>query len=229
MQSIFITGTDTGIGKTIVAAGISANIRNRGIDVGVMKPIATGCRRIGKKLVSHDAKVLMASAKVNDPYEIVNPIAFAHPLSPNIASKLSRKKINLNKIFKAYTELHKRHEIIIVEGIGGIMVPITDKYFVVDLIKKLQLPIIVVSRPTLGTLNHTLLTVEIARHYNIEIKGIVVNYTEKFRKGVTERQNIKALEKVCRVPVLAEIPFIKGINPHNLPTKLFDKVVDAII
>jgi dethiobiotin synthetase len=217
--AIFITATDTGIGKTVVSAGIAKCLKSNGIDVGVMKPIATGSSRS-----SEDAKFLAMAIKSTDNIDIINPVYFQVPISPYVAARLKRKKISLEKIKNAYKELLCRHKFLVIEGIGGLMVPILGDYFVKDLIIELKLPIVVVCSPALGTLNHTIMTVEIAKKNCIDIKGVVVNYYKKMARGLAERTNPQIIEKFSRVPVLAEIPFLGRVNPQNLPITPFKRL-----
>lgn len=228
MRSVFVTGTDTGIGKTVVAAGMAAAIARRGVDVGVMKPVATGGRRQGPRVMSDDALFLKSASGARDPLALINPVAFEAPLAPNLAARVARRTVDLPRIWKAYRLLSRLHPAVVVEGVGGLMVPLQDRYFVADLVQRLKLPLIVVARPTLGTINHTTLTVMAARAYGIEVVGLVINSTEKSRHGVVERLAADALEQATNVPVLAEVPFLEDPSPSNLPLDLFDPVVDRL-
>ncbi|MBI2266456.1 MAG: dethiobiotin synthase [Armatimonadetes bacterium] len=174
-KGYFITGTDTGVGKTLVAGGLAALYKNKGLNVGVMKPVATGCKRINNTLVSDDAVFLKLAAEVDDEYELINPVSLEQPLAPTVAARLSNTKIDSDKINTAFDTLCERHEYMIVEGIGGLLVPINEYYFVVDMAEEMELPVIVVCRPTLGTINHTLLTVSYARQHGLDVKGIIIN------------------------------------------------------
>ena len=137
---LFITATDTEIGKTFVAAGLACAFARVGVDVGVMKPIASGCRRVskakapGEDLVSNDAEFLKQEANVADDLNLINPVRFEEPLAPLVAARVSGRSIDLNEIISAYDKLRKRHDLVIVEGIGGLMVTIIEDYFFTDLI-----------------------------------------------------------------------------------------------
>ena len=130
---IFVTGTDTGVGKTVVAAGLALVLKERGMKVGVMKPVATGCIGEGKRLISEDAVFLFEAAENEFP-PLVNPLRFRSPLSPNVASVIEKKEIPIEKILKAYRELQHHYDYLIVEGIGGLLVPLTPEYYVANLI-----------------------------------------------------------------------------------------------
>lgn len=210
MPALFITATDTGVGKTTVAAGIASALAGMGRDVGVMKPFATGCRPKGGKLRSDDAELLAAAAGSRDPYELINPSAYRQPLAPYSAARVEGRKVDLSAVKRAYRELRRRHDFLIVEGIGGIAVPIAKGYVVADFVREMKLPAIIVARPSLGTLNHTLLTVEAAQRRKIDLLGIVINNAEGVRNDSAVRTNTRYWKEISSVPLLAIIPLIKG-------------------
>lgn len=201
-NGIFITGTDTDVGKTIVASGLAACMKEDGIDVGVMKPVATGNR--------DDANMLIEAANVDDDINDVNPIFLEVAASPLAAKRVLDKEIEIDKIKESFERLMKRHEYMIVEGIGGIMVPITEDYLVIDMIKELELPILIVCRGALGTINHTLLTVHACKTNSIEISGIIANNV----KDELEDLAINIIKELTDLPLFGKIPniSINGIN-----------------
>ncbi len=216
-KGVFITGTDTGVGKTYVARVIAQSLRRNGIDVGVMKPAETGCRRHAGRLVPHDAMCLMKAAGVHDALELINPYRFSRPLAPSVAAELERKRIDPAKILHAYEKLSRRHDFMIVEGAGGIMTPLSHDNLFLDLAEILRLPVLIVSRPGLGTINHTLLTISALELRKVNIAGVVINYAEKNqRKGLAEKTNPALIEAVSGVSVL-------GIVRYN------DVDIDAIV
>lgn len=202
MKGIFITGTDTGVGKTYVGACIAAALRGKGIDVGVMKPAETGCRLRRGEPVPADALVLMRAAGIADPLELVNPFRFLAPLAPLVAAERDGKRLRLRTIVTAYRELEQRHEFMIVEGAGGVLVPLTADKSYRDLAALLGLPVLIVARPGLGTINHTLLTIEALRRKNIPLAGIVINYVAPRSSGLAERTNPAVIERLSGVPIL---------------------------
>ncbi len=232
-KGYFITGTDTGVGKTLVAGGLAALYRDRGLDVGVMKPVATGCKRVNNTLISDDAIFLKNVAEVDDEYELINPVSFEQPLAPTVAARLSNSKIDLEKIRKNYDSLCAFHEYIIVEGIGGLLVPLDAYYFVVDMATEMELPLIVVSRPTLGTINHTLLTVSYARQHGLDVKGIIINETAEHTDDNVKRTNAEEIKRLTELPILGVIPFDErlNINRYNKDVllKIFRDNVDKDI
>jgi dethiobiotin synthetase len=209
MKAVFITGTDTGVGKTFVAAGLAAALRRREVDVGVMKPVATGR--------SDDDRILREASGSRDPKELVNPIHLKAPLSPHLAAKLERKRVDVRRIERAFKALAARHEVVIVEGAGGLLVPIRDGFTFADLAKRLRLPLLIVARDTLGTINHTSLTVEAARARRLKVLGVVVNRTKSGRPDLAERLNPAAIAKATKVAILAVLQWLP-------PARSFDSL-----
>lgn len=200
-QAIFITATDTGVGKTIVTAALGLCLQSQGFDVGIMKPFQCS---------GNDAQFLVKTLGLKDDMKLVNPYYADEPLAPSVAFKRKKEKINLKKVFSAFNELKRRHDILLVEGAGGLLVPIKDKYLVADLIKDLDIPAIIVARAGLGTINHTLLTEKAALDLGIKIKGVIINGYKG--NNLAERTNPKVLKQLLSVPVLAVLPFVAKLN-----------------
>ncbi|MDD5771963.1 MAG: dethiobiotin synthase [bacterium] len=207
MRGIFITGTDTGVGKTIISAAIACGLKEKGINVGIMKPVGSGGKKRGNHFVSNDALILKKAAGVSDPLELINPICFKTQIAPYPASLIEKREINLNKIYSSYEKLCKKHEFMVVEGIGGVLVPIKKNYFVIDLIKKLGLSVIVVCRPGLGTINHTLLTINALLSNKIKIICLVFNKTSPDMEDLSEKSNLEIIKKLSGIRVIKN-PFI---------------------
>ncbi|MBI4652590.1 dethiobiotin synthase [Candidatus Desantisbacteria bacterium] len=223
-KGIFITGTDTGIGKTIVSAGIARALSTMGFNIGVMKPIATGAIKSKNGLISEDAIFLKESITSPDPLSLINPSVYYHPLAPSVAAQISGTPVNIKKIMKCFSILKKKHDFIIVEGIGGIMVPITHNYMVADMIKEMNLPAVIVTRPGLGTINHTLLTLECAKTHGIKIKGIIFNHSQPEPKILAIKTNPEAIKTLSQTEILGTFPFKKNI----IQNKNFDKLSTVI-
>ncbi len=204
-KGIFVTGSDTGVGKTVVAGAIAASIKAQGLSVGVMKPVASGAKEIDGRLVSDDVVYLKKIIDSADDDDLVNPVRLKQPIAPTIAAAKSCVKIDIDKVWKAYEELASRHDFVVVEGIGGLMVPVDGRLFVADMACKMDLPLVIVSSDYLGTINHTLLTVEYAKSRDIRIKGILINMLKNSDDFVRE------IEKYSHVPVLGTIPFMESI------------------
>jgi len=213
MSGVFVTGTDTGVGKTVVAAGIAGAMRRDGIDVGVMKPIATGIpKENGFK--SSDAELLAKIAGSTDPESEINPIFLPLEASPLTASRTLNMDIKLDKVFSAFKSLTGKHEFVIVEGIGGVMVPIKQDYFVIDMIKEMNIPVLIVSRAALGTLNHTLLTVRACREYDLNVAGIVINCVRA--NNIIEKTAGEIIHELTGVFVIGSIPFVEVFDANSV-------------
>ncbi|MHC1585509.1 MAG: dethiobiotin synthase [Candidatus Syntropharchaeia archaeon] len=203
-KGIFVTGTDTGVGKTVITAGITGALKRKGIDVGVMKPIATGD--------SSDVDFIIETCKIHDKKELINPVFFKLPLAPLVASEIEGCEVDIEKIVACYKELADAHETVIVEGIGGIAVPIKKNFLVSDLVKIFNLPLLIVARAGLGTINHTLLTVEFARRSGIEISGIVINFYNEKNADIAEKTNPEVIERLTGIKIMGIVPFDEEIE-----------------
>lgn len=201
MSGIFITGTDTGVGKTFATILLAKAFAKESFNVGVMKPISCG------SISENDALLLKKKLKLKDPLKLINPVHLKLPLAPYVASNILKKKINLKKIFSAFEKLSKKHDLVLVEGVGGALVPIYEDYFVADLIKDLKIPAIIVARAGLGTINHTLLTIEALRIRKIDILGVIINGYKG--KELSEKTNAQIIEKTGKIKILAKIPYRK--------------------
>ena len=221
MQSLFITGTDTDVGKTYITAGLAASFYEMGVDIGVMKPFAAGTAQ-KKGFKSEDVKILSDAAHVDDPENLINPQFFPIPASPYTAWKKLKTKPKISTILSSFKKLSKLHDILLVEGMGGVMTPILKDYFITDLIKQMKIPTIIVTRTKVGTVNHTLMTVMMCKKYKIPIKGIIIN---NFDNGYPVNQLTKDLENLTGVKVLGSIPFIKDMDNASLH-KIFKKNIN---
>ena len=206
-KGIFITGTDTGVGKTFLAAALLRIMREKGLTVCPMKPVETGCISRRGKLIPADAMELIEAARVNEEPDRINPYRLKNPLAPAIAAEIEGVRIHRREILSAYRRLSRKYELIIVEGAGGIMVPVYKKYLFLDLIRDLNIPVIVVARPGLGTVNHTLMTIAAARGNGLEVLGVVINASMKTRKGLPEKTNPGLIEQLGGVPVLGNVNY----------------------
>jgi dethiobiotin synthetase len=205
-KGIFVTGTDTGVGKTFVACGLARFLKSRGKRVGVMKPFASGDR--------DDAKRLMKAAGIQEPLDLVNPQYFKFPLAPSVAASAERRQIHLQKVYQAYWHLSKKYEILIVEGIGGVKVPLGESTYVVDLIDALRLPALVVSRAGLGTLNHTLLTLDALAQKKIPLIGVLLNGGHG--KTLAEKTNPEALQAHTATQVFGPLKGMTSKDPDKV-------------
>jgi len=178
LKGVFVTGTDTGVGKTLVAGAVLRYLRGRGIRVEPFKPAATGCRRFRGELVSADAQFLAACADSRRMLHEIAPVRFRHALAPNVAARLEKSTVKLEEIFHQYRRLEGIADAVVVEGVGGLLCPITDDFLVAHFAKMVNLPVVIVARPGLGTINHTLLTLFAVRKAGLKVAGVVINRYE---------------------------------------------------
>ncbi|HTL28314.1 MAG TPA: dethiobiotin synthase [Tepidisphaeraceae bacterium] len=214
IPGLFITGTDTGIGKTVIAGAIADWFRRRGSRVAVCKPAATGCVRRREGLVSEDAEFLAACADSPHPLDLICPERFVEPLAPAVAAERAGRKLDWESINRSLGLMSQDRDVIIVEGVGGLMVPMDDKHTVLDMIKWLGVPVVVVARPALGTINHALLTLHALRNAGMKPAGVVINRYPPERASVAEETNTRAIEKWGKIPVLCVAPDepVEGVN-----------------
>jgi dethiobiotin synthetase len=210
MKGLFITATDTGVGKTIIGAALASTIRRSGVDVGVMKPFACADKVFSRKYKSEDVALLAKAAQVTDPDEQINPFFYPIPTAPFVASKLNFKnKVNISCALKLYHKLCAKHDFMIVEGIGGVMVPLTRKKYIVNFAKSLGLSTIIVSSSKLGTINHTLLTIKVCKGFGLNPIGIIINGIEE-NDSLVKDKVVEAIEELSDVKILGVIPFLKN-------------------
>jgi dethiobiotin synthetase len=208
MRGLFITATDTGAGKTVIACAIARLWRREARAFRVCKPVATGASLRAGKLVSEDTLALARAAGESD-LDTITPFVFAEPAAPPVAARAEGKELSLSALVEAVQCRRSEEGAVLVEGIGGLLCPLTATETVADLVNRLALPLVVVARRSLGTLNHTLLTLEAARNRRLPVLGVVVNETTPV-SGLAEETNVEELRRRLGVPILAVVP-------HGLP------------
>jgi dethiobiotin synthetase len=205
-RGVFITGTDTGVGKTLVTTALVLCLKRRGLSVGVMKPIETGYGA-----ASSDAARLYAAAGTTDPVEVMSPYRFPDPLAPLDAARRAGTMIREQKILAAFRALATRHALMLVEGAGGVLVPISETADMRDLMERIGLPVLVVGRTALGGVNHVLLTVEALTRRRIAIAGIVLNGAKEAAAGTVDGMQASSTVALLRersgVPVIGPLPY----------------------
>ena len=224
-KGIFITGTDTGVGKTVVTAGLAGALKAIGINAGVMKPVATGAVWNKGRLLSDDVRFLLNAIDANADPELVSPISIDLPAAPFTAQLIDKIRINTDKISQAFFELSLQYDFLVVEGIGGLLVPIKADYSVADMITELNLPCIIVARPDIGTINHSLLTINEAKNRGIDVKGFIINGFNAKKAGKVEELNPEIIEAVSNVPFLGTLPFVPDLDESGLN---FEKIIDLV-
>jgi dethiobiotin synthetase len=206
IPGLFVTGTDTEVGKTVVAGAIADWFRRRGARVAVLKPAATGCVSRREGLVSEDAEFLAACADARFPLDLICPQRYAEPLAPAVAAQRAKQPLDWEAIERSIRLMARASDVMVVEGVGGVMVPMDPAHSVLDVAGWLKLPTVVVARPNLGTINHTLLTVNALRAAGVRVVGVVINRYRADGASVAEETNPAAIEKWGRVPILATVP-----------------------
>jgi dethiobiotin synthetase len=210
-----VTGTDTGVGKTVVAAALAGALRQRGIDVGVMKPVTTGALRENGALVSRDAAFLRAAAAATEPDDLLCPIRLEPATAPWTAAKHQGEEIHILDLLERFETLADLHELLVVEGAGGIAVPINGKYLFADLASEMELPVLVVARAAIGTINHTMLTVHFAKSHGLDVLGIVINNYPDV-PDLAEQTAPEVIERLTGVPVLGLLPRLDDVDVEQV-------------
>jgi dethiobiotin synthetase len=209
VRGCFVSGTDTGVGKTLVATALVGALRARGLDVGVQKPIETGVEGDAPA----DARALRDAAGTDDPLEDICPQRFALPAAPTVAAAAENRSVDLDAIEAAFARIAARHEYVLVEGAGGLLVPAADGCTMADLAGRLELPLVIVARAALGTINHTALTLEAAAARGLDVRGVVISHADGPLTG-PDSENLKALRGALGKQLIGEIPPLgPGVAP----------------
>jgi dethiobiotin synthetase len=212
LRGLFVTGTDTGVGKTVLAAAIVAALRARGDAVTALKPVITGLDVPPDPVWPHDHELLacVAGSSADD----VAVISYAPPVSPHLAAKLSGRPIDPAWLERRIRAAASSEAITVVEGVGGLLVPLADGYDVRALARRLALPLVIAARPGLGTINHTLLTLEAAGRADLQIAGVVLTPWSRSPDEIA-CSNRETIERLGGVPV-ATLPELPGPDPAAL-------------
>jgi dethiobiotin synthetase len=205
-KGVFITGTDTGVGKTFFACALARYLKALGYRVGVMKPAETGCDTGDGKLAPRDAIALKTASGCDLPLEKICPYQFAEPLAPSVAAEREGRRIDIDCLLDIYQEISSAHDITLVEGAGGLMVPLLASYTVADFASVAKLPLIVVAANKLGAINHLLLSLEHASCKGIRVLGYVLNGLDA-TPSVAAETNREALFSLTGIPCLSEMSY----------------------
>ncbi len=208
-SGVFITGTDTGVGKTFVAAALAALLRGRGYRIGVMKPAETGCPERDGKLIPEDAVRLRDAAGSAEPIEKICPYRLPEPLAPSLAAERAGVRIDIEHLLALYRELSTNCDLTLVEGAGGLMVPLLASFTYADLARVMKLPLLVVAANRLGAINHLLLTLEHASCKGLTVLGYILNCVSG-ESSLAAATNRAVLANLTGVPCLGELPFAAG-------------------
>lgn len=215
---LFVTGTDTGVGKTLVAAAIARFYRRHGLRVGVMKPCETG---VADSLQpGEDARLLRWAAGSLDDDQAIAPYRLREPLAPSLAAQREGVVIDPGVIADCLAKIRTGKDLMVVEGAGGLMVPLRGGYLVADLVRELKLPLLVVSRASLGTINHTLLTIFTARFMELPLAGFMINRMPS-QPGIAEQEAPHQLAALASANLLGVLPEVAG-SPEEQVEHLAD-------
>lgn len=213
-RAIFITGTDTDVGKTVTTFALALTLQKKGVNVGVMKPV---------QCAGSDARFLKKKLGLSDELSLINPYFAKEPFSPHIAFKRQKTKIDINHIKECFETLKARHDVLLIEGAGGLLVPIQENYLMADLARDLGIDVLIVSRLALGTINHTLLTIRQAQGVGLKVRGVIFNQTAE-KQGIPEKTNSEAIKKSGGVPILGSIPYLKNFDARNVLRQCANKI-----
>jgi len=214
----FITGTDTGVGKTVVTLGLMQYFQQQGMTVAAMKPVASGCEMTPEGLRNDDAVQLMQQSSINLDYDQVNPYAFEPAIAPHIAAARCGVRIEPEKIQRAYAELTDRVDCVLVEGLGGWQVPLDERQTMADLARGLGLPVVLVVGLRLGCLNHALLTAASIAAAGCTLAGWVANHLPPSLECAQE--NINSLKSMISGPLLGTVPALPGVSAKAVADRL---------
>ncbi|NEV60875.1 dethiobiotin synthase [Thiorhodococcus minor] len=218
MGGIFVTGTDTGCGKTEISLGLMSALQSRGLRVLGMKPVASGCEPGPDGLRNADAERIRAQGCCDAPYGVVNPFAFSPPIAPHIAAGQTGTEISMVSIRTAFGALSDEADLVVVEGVGGWRVPLGPELWLSDIPQRLDLPVILVVGLKLGCLNHAILTVESIQRAGIKLAGWIANQVEP---DMLERDaNLATLGALIEAPCIGTIPWLAEPAPHEIADHL---------
>jgi len=218
MLNFFITGTDTEIGKTWFTVSLMTMLKKNGFSVMGMKPFATGATMTQDGLINEDARLIMQSCSKPAPYDLINPFVCEQPAAPTIASKRENVSIDLDQIIKSYNTLKSMADVVVVEGIGGWRVPITDEYYLSEFVKRLDLSVILVVGIRLGCINHAILTEEAIRSDGHDLCGWASNRLDRvYSHG---KETVKIIKKRLNCPHIANFPFCGDFEPEKLAQQI---------
>lgn len=212
-SGIFITGTDTGIGKTIVIAALTLALKHQGFSVGVMKPVQSGFAPDDPE--SDGAKLLQLTG-IQDTFAEVVPYAFTPPVAPGLAAQMAGITIERDTLSAAFQHLSQKYDLILVEGAGGLMAPLGADWTIAHLAQQLDLPVLIVARPNLGTVNHTVLTTIVARQFGLDPLGVILNEQKPLSTDPSVATNAAYIEQFAQLPVYGKLPYMDHLSTEQL-------------
>ncbi len=229
MKGLFITATDTNVGKTMITGAIAAACKERGINIGVFKPLASGgiVNEAGE-LVSEDANFLMKAAKIGEEKRReVNEVCLGPAMTPAVAAKITGKTIDMEKLALHIEERSKQYDLVLVEGVGGLAAPLWQDYCVTDFIERLGLPALLVADAGLGSINHTVLSAFYAKEHNVRLRGIILNRWDDREEEVLNETNAAYIEQFTQLPIWGKMPITNTISVEKNCTEKLAQIAQA--
>lgn len=222
-KGFFITGTDTDIGKTVVSGGILSLLNQSGFAACGFKPLASGCLKVGNALISEDGRFLHTFSCSGIPLAQVSPVCFFDSITPLAAAGKTNQPIQWDIIAHALNSIQSPSTSIVVEGVGGVYAPLDDHYTVLDMMVELQLPVVVVAQNKIGTINHTLLTVNACLQAGLSVAAVVINEVEK-SDDISSETNIDLIRSFIDVDVIISVPYDNSccVGKSYIPTPVLD-------
>ena len=209
---LFITGTDTKVGKTLIAGAIAEILTEKGLKVGVFKPIATGCHHHWEGLVSYESEFLANCANSDLPLSTITPVGYLTDATPLVSATLEGRPVDFNKIAAAYKIICENSDLVITEGTGGVRVPLTTEFDLLDLAVEFDLPVVIIARPNRGIINHTLMTVDYIRSAELKIAGIVINGYDATASTVAEEITEQIINQCSGVNIISTAPYDEAVD-----------------
>lgn len=213
-RGIFITATGTHIGKTVVTAGLALALRDRGLCVGVMKPVQSGFALTDP---NSDGMRLREWIGLDDPITDIVTYSFSEPVAPGLAAEMAGVSIDFLHILQGLERLKAKYDLLLIEGAGGLMVPLRQNHTIADLAKAIGWPVMIVAHPLLGTVNHTVLTTLVARQYGLQPIGVILNGLKETDQDPSIPHNRLLIERMTELPVLGTLPWLgDSFTPDQL-------------
>ncbi|MBN2455854.1 MAG: dethiobiotin synthase [Sedimentisphaerales bacterium] len=213
---LFIAGTDIGVGKTLIAGAIARILAEQNLRVGVFKPIAVGCQRQWEGMVSDEAEFLCCCANSDLSLSTVTPVGYTSEDAPFICALQEKRPIDFDKIASAYEQICQNCDIVVVEGTGGVRVPLTEEYDLLDLAAVLKLPVVIVAKVKPSVINHTLMTIDCVRAAQLKIAGVVINGLDATRTTQTSETYRELIKHFSAVDVMAVLPYDETVDKDEL-------------
>lgn len=212
MRAIFVAGTDTGAGKTVVTGLLGRYLAEEGYSVVTQKWAETGNSGFSRDVRLHLRLMAKKKSEFEHNISLMAPYTFKYASSPHLAARLEGKRISVSRIWKSLTGLVKDFDIVVVEGTGGLLVPLNEKWLLIDVIKKFRLPVLVVAENRIGVINHTLLSIEALRSRGIKIIGVIFNNTSKGGRGPVLKDNARIVKTLTGVRIIGALPYTRDLG-----------------